>query len=83
MLNGRTLRAMRLRAGMTIQDLSAKAGISTVTIHLAESGKRKELSNKTLIALAKVFELDVIDFENTLNGTKESGSAESKKAKTA
>lgn len=80
MMNGRTLREMRLRAGMTVQDLSAKAEISEATIELFESGKRNGVKNRTLIALAKAFELDVIDFENILNGTKEQGSAESKAA---
>lgn len=83
MLNGRTLREMRLRAGMTLQDLSAKTGLSKVTIDLAESGKRSALNDKTLIALAKGFDMDVIELEKALNGAEEKGSAESQKAATA
>lgn len=65
-VNGEALRAMRLRAGLTIKDLATKCGLSESTIEAIEAGRRKYLSDHTLIGLARGFGVDPLDFEKEI-----------------
>lgn len=67
MVNGETLRTLRLHAGFTIHGLSERASLAEHTIEGIESGRRQRINDATLIALAKGLGMDVTDLERQLN----------------
>jgi len=70
MLNGETLRTLRLKAGLTVSALSGKAGLSEHTIEGIERGQRQRINDATLIALAKGLEMDVTELDRQLNASR-------------
>jgi transcriptional regulator with XRE-family HTH domain len=61
-IDGQQIRERRDELGLTLDQLSAKAGINRKTIHQIEKAKRKRGARKsTLEALAKALEMDVKD----------------------
>lgn len=65
-VNGESLRALRLRAGLTTKDLAEKSGLSESTIEGIEAGRRKYLADGTLIGLAKGLGLDPMELEKQI-----------------
>jgi transcriptional regulator with XRE-family HTH domain len=65
-VNGESLRALRLRAGLTTKDLAEKCGVCESTIEGIEAGRRKYLSDATLIGLAKGLGKDPMDLEKEI-----------------
>ena len=65
-VNGVWFREQRLRKGMTVDEFAKAAGIAEGTVNGIEASKLQHLADKTLIALAKAFEMDVIEFERAI-----------------
>lgn len=65
-VNGIWFREQRLRKGMTVDEFAKEAGVAEGTINGIEASKLQHLADKTLIALAKAFEMDVVEFEKAI-----------------
>jgi len=77
-MNGRVLRELRIRAGLTIVQLAQQTGLAVGTIEAIEKGNRIQLLATTLKALADAFVMDPVDLETRL---KEGVDDEEKKEK--
>jgi len=58
---GEKLKDLREKLGMSQEELSAKSGVSRVTISLIETGKTKEVLSGTIKALASALGVSVND----------------------
>lgn len=58
---GYIIRELRVRKGMTQNDLADKAGITRTTLWRLESGKGKVAMTKTLEKIANVLEVDITE----------------------
>ena len=65
-VDGSALRALRLRNGLLVKDLSAKSGVSEGGIIKLESGETATLQDSTLIGLSKGFGMDPLELEKIL-----------------
>lgn len=70
-INGVALRALRLRKGFLIKDLSDKSGVSKAAIQKMESGDTEALQDVTLFSLAKGFDMNPADLDKILTGVPE------------
>lgn len=59
-----TVKALRMRKGMTQEELSKKAGISRQTLNYIETGKTVNITVATLMKLAEVLECKADDLVN-------------------
>ena len=62
-IDGQKLRNLRMKKEMTVHDLAEKAKISVKTLQGVEGGRRHRYTDATLIALARAFEISVLDLE--------------------
>lgn len=58
------VKALRMRKGMTQEELSKKAGISRQTLNYIETGKTVNITVATLMKLAEVLECKADDLVN-------------------
>lgn len=58
------VKALRMRKGMTQEELSKKAGISRQTLNYIETGKTVNITVSTLMKLAEVLECKADDLVN-------------------
>ena len=58
------VKALRMRKGMTQEELSKKAGISRQTLNYIETGKTVNITVATLMKLAAVLECKADDLVN-------------------
>lgn len=58
------VKALRMRKGMTQEELSKKAGISRQTLNYIETGKTVNITVGTLMKLAEVLECKADDLVN-------------------
>ena len=58
------VKALRMRKGMTQEELSKKAGISRQTLSYIETGKTVNITVATLMKLAEVLECKADDLVN-------------------
>ena len=58
------VKALRMRKGMTQEELSKKAGISRQTLKYIETGKTVKITVATLMKLAEVLECKADDLVN-------------------
>lgn len=58
------VKSLRIRKGMTQEELSKKAGISRQTLNYIETGKTVNITVATLMKLAEVLEFKADDLVN-------------------
>lgn len=58
------VKALRMRKGMTQEELSKKAGISRQTLNYIETGRTVNITVATLMKLAEVLECKADDLVN-------------------
>mgnify|MGYP002658112992 FL=1 len=58
------VKSLRIRKGMTQEELSKKAGISRQTLNYIETGKTVNITVATLMKLAEVLECKADDLVN-------------------
>lgn len=58
------VKSLRMRKGMTQEELSKKAGISRQTLNYIETGKTVNITVATLMKLAEVLECKADDLVN-------------------
>lgn len=55
------IKELRAKAGLTLDELSAKSGVSRTTIHFLEKDDAHVAMTKTLLALAKALGVTIND----------------------
>lgn len=70
-IDGQKLRNLRLKKEFTVTELAEKAGISEKTLQGVEGGRRHHYTDATLIALARAFQMDVLELEKAIQSEEE------------
>jgi transcriptional regulator with XRE-family HTH domain len=65
-IDGKKLRNLRMKKEFTVSGLAKKANVSEKTIEGVESGRRQRYTDATLIALARAFEIEVLELETAI-----------------
>ena len=71
MVECRTPREFRLRAGLTVKALAKKAKVSEAAIEAIESGTRERSHDATLFAISKALGIDRVEYDRAIRNAKE------------